>query len=117
MKAKNIPFLVLLLVSLYPVFQRFSKPETPREIERADSLLPAAARDVLLLTADFSEHPGDVLDFANLAVVSEIDESLGEMDGLRRSSSILTAPVIRAEQDEILVVPFIAEQWLQRKGQ
>jgi len=112
LKAKNIPLLVLLLVSLYPLFQRFTKPEKPREIERADALLPATARDVLLLTADFSELPGDVLDPSNLKVVSEIEGSLGDMDGLRRYSSILTASVIRAEQDEILVAPFITEQLL-----
>jgi len=112
LKAKNIPLLVLLLVSLYPLGERFAKPQTSAEVERADSLLPAAARDVLLLTADFSGNPGDALDSANLAAISEIDRSLDEMQGLRRSSSLLSASVIKAEQDEILVMPFISEQVL-----
>jgi hypothetical protein len=112
LKAKDIPLLILLLVSLYPLFQGLAEPEEreqPPEIERADALLPAAARDLLLLTADFSGLPGDVLDPANLDIVKKLDESLTDMEGLRRSSSLLTASVIRADQDEILVVPFVSE--------
>ena len=113
LKARNIPFLILLLVSLYPVLEQFLPKEKSKEVEWADSLLPAAARDVLLITADFSGHPQNALDVDGLSVVAEIDRSLDEMKGLRRYSSLLTASVIRAEQDEILVVPFIPEPLLQ----
>jgi predicted RND superfamily exporter protein len=112
-RGKHIPLVVLALVSLYPLVQFLSGTEQESYLERADALLPAAARDVLLITADFSKYPGDVFTPANLDIVGEIDADLANMAGLRRYSSLLTASVIRAEQDEILVVPFIPEQLLQ----
>jgi len=113
LKARNIPLLILLVVSLYPVLEQLLPKEETTEVEWADSLLPAAARDILLITTDFSGHPQNALDAGGLAIVAEIDRSLAEMKGLRRYSSLLTASVIRAEQDEILVLPFIPESLLQ----
>ena len=52
LKARNIPVLVLLLVSLYPTVERFLPKAESHELEWADSLLPSAAGDVLLVTAD-----------------------------------------------------------------
>ena len=113
LNARNLPLLIMLCVALYPVLEQVRSQEKPPEVEWADSLLPATARDVLLVTADFSSRPDDVLAPAGLSIVAEIDRSIADMDGLRRYSSLLTAAVIRAEEDEILVVPFIPERLLQ----
>jgi hypothetical protein len=107
LKARDIPILILLPVSLCPALEQFLPQEKSQKIEWAVSLLPAVARDVLVITAVFSGHPGSVLDFAGLSVVAEIDSSPADMAGLRRYNSLMTASVIRAEQDEILILPFI----------
>ncbi|HEB32355.1 MAG TPA: hypothetical protein ENI15_16030 [Spirochaetes bacterium] len=72
-----------------------------------DSLLPTSARDVIIITADFSRFPGDALDHNNLIIISEIDKSIQEMEGLRRHSSLLSTSVVKAQHDEILIMPFI----------
>lgn len=113
LKAKNIPFLVLIAISFVPLLQSLLKPGIEEVIDRQDSLLPASARDVVLLTADFSSVPGDVLDSKNLQIVSEIDRALAEMRGLKGYGSLLSTPIVRAQKDEILVVPFILKEWIQ----
>ncbi len=109
-KTKHIPFLILILVSIFPLLQRAYRLEKIEETDHEDSLLPASAHDVVLVSADFSQVPGDALDRDNLMIVSEIDKSLEEMEGLKMHSSILNASVIRAQHDEILVTPFISQE-------
>ncbi len=109
-KTKHIPFLILILVSIFPLLQYVYRSEKVEETDHEDSLLLASANDVVLLIADFSQVPGDALDLDNLMIISEIDKSLEEMEGLKRYRSILNASVIRAQYDEILVTPFISRE-------
>ena len=105
LRARNIPFLVLVFVSLYPVLEQVLPQEKPQTVEWADSLLPTAARDVLLVTADFSSQADDALGPVGLSVVSEIDKSLADMAGLRRCCRAIRVQrrrIVRAQRRKAL---------------
>ncbi|MBA7674498.1 hypothetical protein ES703_82713 [subsurface metagenome] len=104
---KTIPIFFLILVSLYPLIKRPEISLDSREPDREDSKLPTSARDVIVLVVDFSQFPGDALDYRNLKIISKIDKSVQELEGLRRHSSLIGASIVKAQQDEILVVHFI----------
>jgi predicted RND superfamily exporter protein len=111
-KVKHFLLLLLVVVSLSPLLQNLRGSKKAEDIDPDKSLLPTSARDVIILTADFSLLPGDALSLDNLRIILEIDTAIGQMEGLRQYSSILTAPVVRAKHDEILVVPFIPQELL-----
>jgi predicted RND superfamily exporter protein len=110
LKVKHSLVLLLILFSLSPLLKNLRGSKKEQELDRDESLLPASARDVVLLTADFSQLQGDALSPDNLRIISEIDTAIRQMGGLRQYSSILTASVVRAQHDEILVVPYIPEE-------
>jgi predicted RND superfamily exporter protein len=108
---KLLPLLVLFLVALYPLSRLIDRsPEQARRAEeQPGSMLPTTASDVIIVEADFSSLPGDILDEENLALLKEVDRLIAEMPGLRGFSSLLSANVVKADQDEILSLPFIPE--------
>ena len=109
---KSAPIALLVVLSLYPIF----RPPTTLpmlEEEATESLLPAVAKEVIVLVVDFSSAQGDALSQKNLSILEEIDSILGEMEGLRSFESLLTASVVKAKEDEILVLPYIEKDLLE----
>jgi predicted RND superfamily exporter protein len=106
---KFLPLLLLLPILLLFLL-RFPGRHTETEAEQVDDLiapLPTTAADVIILVADFSNLSGDLLKNENIQILREIDGSISRMSGLRGYSSLITATVVKTEQDEILSVPFI----------
>ncbi len=71
--------------------------------------LSSSSRDVVILILDFSSTGEDALSRNNLRLVQLIDEKTREINGLRGFSSILRTSIVKAENDEILVMPAIPE--------
>ena len=104
---KALPPLILVLVSLAPLVYR---PQIYQERDRGapgSSPVSPAARDVIVLVLQFPPGSGDALSGQSLQMISGIDAAIGQMEGIRGFSSLADATVVRAEQDEILVMPFL----------
>jgi predicted RND superfamily exporter protein len=106
---KILPLLVIFLVALYPLMQfaGWTKDKVAEQVDDTSSQLPTTAADVIVVVADFSNLPGDLLTEENIEILKEIDRAISLMPGLRGYSSLLSATVVKAEQDEILSLPFI----------
>ncbi len=102
-----IPIGFLIVILLYPILWKFNGLPREGNVELEDSALPTSARDVVVLGIDFSQFGGDVFTRENLLIIADIDRSLQALEGVRNYSSLLNATVIKAQHDEILVLPFI----------
>ncbi len=105
----TIPIGLLIVFGLSTLVLKYSILPQREEVELEESMLPSSARDVIVLGIDFSQFGGDVLTQSNLKIIADIDSYIQELEGIRRYSSLLNATVIKAQYDEILVLPFIPD--------
>lgn len=99
-------------MSFFPLVKNTELSSTLKEDKEETTSLPTAAREVIVMVLDFSSSDIDTLDQAGLEIINEIHKAIGEMEGIRNYSTLLNTPVVKAVDDEILVVPFIPEKLL-----
>ena len=96
---KLFPVILLIPVILFVILRN--------RIEVSVEIPASSNADTVILTLTFEE--GDALDRGNLPILAAVEKELQNMDGLRGFSSLLSTAVVRAEEDEILIDPFIPE--------
>jgi uncharacterized protein len=106
-KKRIVPVVLLGLLSLYPVFRGLPSLSQRGKVGEENVGLPTASRDVVVLVIDFSDRSGNALEKSNLAMMRDLDRRLFDSDWVRSYRGPLNATVVKTDDDDILVVPFI----------
>jgi len=100
---------MLAAATLFIYYKNAEKTSVIQEKTKKKSL-SVVENDVIILTLTFPENNGDIFEFKNLNRVYKLNLLIEKMKGIKNISSLVGASVVTADEDEIIVRPFIPIQ-------